>query len=226
MTIPKAPDGKPFTFAPSSIEAFKTCPAQYAAKYFYKTLPYVETAAAKAGNVEHKHLELRLKNNVALPEGYTRGEKYCKAIEAAGGETHAERELAINRDMKFVSWFAKDAYGRVKIDVASYFQTRVFIGDFKTGSVKEDSLQLKINACFLSLENRGMQEYITRYIWLKHDVTTGETFKDFQIPALWAEVFEWVHRMEKAWQEERFEPRKNGLCRNWCANSACKFCGK
>lgn len=224
--IPKNAKGKNFSFSPSAIADYISCPAQYAARRFYMTLPYVETPQMKAGTVEHAHLEARLKHKTPLPEGFTRGERFCRAIEASGGEVHAERELAINRDMKFVKWFAKDAFGRIKVDVTNYLPGKVWIGDWKTGNVKEDSLQLKINACFLSLEGRDISEYVTRYIWLRHDVTTGETFSAGQIPQLWDEVLGWVHRIERAWGTETFEPRKNGLCKNWCAHTACKFCGK
>lgn len=226
MTIPKNAKGKNFSFSPSAIADYISCPANYAAKRFYVTLPYVETAAMKAGTTEHHHLEMRLKNKTPLPPGFTRGERFCRVIEASGGQVYAERQLAISRDMKFTSWFAKDAWGRCTIDVSVLFPNKVNCLDWKTGSVKEDSLQLKINACFLSLEGRDLKEYVTRYIWLKHNVTTGETFQAAQVPALWDEVLSWTHRMEEAWRQERFPERKNGLCRNWCGNTACKFCGK
>src|SRR3990167_2722690 len=112
--IPQNAGGKNFSWSPSAISDYINCPMSYGAKRFYETVPYVETEAMRQGTLEHKMLEERLQSKTPLPAGYTRGEKYCRVIEscAAGGQIFTEKQLAINRDMKFVKWFAKDAYGR------------------------------------------------------------------------------------------------------------------
>jgi hypothetical protein len=183
----------------------------------------------RAGTEEHKALELRLKEKQALPAGYARGEKYCRVIEAcaSGGQIFTEKQLAINRDMKFVKWFAKDAYGRCQIDVLALKGKNCFVGDWKSGNIRENSLQLKINACFVSLLHPELDQFNLRYIWLKHAATTtGEVFKKEQIPSLWEEIFSWVRRMETAWSTESFGPRPGGLCKAWCDVSNCPHCGK
>lgn len=226
MTLPKNAKGKNFSWSPSAISDFITCPAQYAAKRFYCTLPYVESEAMRQGTIEHKHLEDRLVKKTPLPEGYTRGEKYCRAFEGSGGKIFAEREFAITPDLKVVSWFDKQAWGRCKLDVTVIHSTKVSIFDYKTGKIKEDSLQLKINACVISLDLLEIETFVTRYIWLKHNTVTGETFTKAQIPELWDEILHWVYAMTKAWQTETFPARKSGLCRNYCAVTSCVHCGK
>jgi len=219
--------GKAFSWSPSAISDYVNCPMSYGAKRFYETIPYVETEAMRAGTEEHKALELRLQGKT-LPEGYTRGEKYCRVIEscAAGGQIFTEKQLAINRDMKFVKWFAKDAYGRCQIDVLALKGKNSFIGDWKSGSIRENSLQLKINACFVSLLYPELEQFNLRYIWLKHDAATGEVFKKAQIPELWEEIFGWIRRMEDAWATESFAPKPSGLCRAYCSVNNCPHCGK
>jgi len=226
--IPTNAKGKGFYWSPSAINDFITCPAQYGAKSFYCTSPYVETEAALAGKVEHKHLENRLSGGTPLPEGYTRGEKYCRVIEAcaSGGQIFTEKQLALNRDMKFVKWFAKDAYGRCQIDVLALKGKNCFVGDWKSGNIRENSLQLKINACFVSLLHPELEQFNLRYIWLKHDAATGEVFKKAQIPELWEEIFGWIRRMEDAWSREAFPPRPSGLCKAWCDCKGCQHNGK
>jgi len=226
--IPRNAKGKNFSWSPSAISDYILCPQQYAARRFYETLPYVETEAMRAGTVEHKHLEDRLRDKRPLPEGFTRGEKYCRAIEksAQGGKLFTELQLAIDRDMRRVKWFDKSAYGRCQIDVLALKGANSFQGDWKTGNIKENSLQLKINACFVSLLYPEIEEFILRYIWLKHDAATGEVFTKSQIPSLWDEILGWVRRMEDAWQTETFPPRASGLCKNYCAVSSCRYCGK
>jgi len=223
---PTNPKGKKFSWSPSAIGDYINCPRQWAAKKYYENLPYVETIHTKAGKVEHKHLELRMAENKPLPSGYARGEKYCKAFEKARGQVITEQQLAINRDMKFVKWFSKEAYGRCVIDIALLLPKKIACYDYKSGNIRENSLQLKINACFLSLKYPEVEEFVLRYIWLKHDVTTGENFKKSDIPDLWKEIFSWVNRMEESWRTETFAPKPSGLCRGWCGVSSCEFCGK
>jgi hypothetical protein len=225
--IPKNARGKNFSWSPSAIADYVTCPAQYGAKRFYETIPYVETEAMRAGTAEHKALELRLQGK-PLPASYARGEKYCRVIEtcAAGGQIFTEKQLAINRDMKFVKWFAKDAYGRCQIDVLALKGKNCFVGDWKTGGIRENSLQLKINACFVSQLYPDLDQFNLRYIWLKHDAATGEVFKKEQIPSLWEEIFAWIRRMEDSWEREAFAPKPSGLCRAYCSATACPHCGK
>jgi hypothetical protein len=125
---------RPFTWSPSAINDFITCPAQYAAKRFYFTVPYEESEAMRQGTIEHKHLEDRLASKTPLPAGYTRGEKFCAALEGAtanNGELIAEREMAITSDFKLTGWFDKNAWGRCKIDVTAIVGNKLTVLDWK-----------------------------------------------------------------------------------------------
>ena len=220
--------GKNFSWSPSAISDYINCPTQYGAKRFYCTLPFVQTIQMKHGEVEHKHLEDRLLKKTPLPAGYIRGEKYCRILESSGGTLFAEQELAIDENMKFVKWFDKTAYGRCKIDVSLRQDGKVSCYDWKTGNIKEDSLQLKINACFLALKHPEIETFVTKYIWLKHDAVTPKdgVFSKADIPAMWEEILSWVERMKNAWKAERFDPKPSGLCRGWCEVTSCAHCGK
>ena len=220
--------GKAFSWSPSAISDYITCPLSYAAKRFYVTIPYREIEAMKQGTIEHKHLEDRLLKKTPLPAGYTRGEKYCRILESSGGTLFAEQELAIDENMKFVKWFDKTAYGRGKIDVSLKKDNKITCLDWKTGGIREDSLQLKINACFLALKHPEIETFVTKYIWLKHDAVTPKdgVFSKEDIPAMWEEILGWVERMKSAWRTERFDPKPSGLCRGWCEVASCAHCGK
>jgi hypothetical protein len=225
--------GKPFTWSPSAINDFITCPMKYAAARFYFTTPYVESEAMRLGTMEHKFLEDRIALKKPLPDGYTRGEKFCLALEKAtanGGKLIAEREMAISRDMKLVGWFDKNAWGRCKIDVAAIVGDKCSAIDWKTGKPKDDMLQLKINICFLALAHPEINKFTGRYVWLKTGEMTPKgdegVFTREQIPDLWAEILGHTKRMEQAWRSEVFNARSSGLCRNWCDVTTCPHCGK
>lgn len=226
--------GKPFSWSPSAINDYITCPMQYAAKRFYMTLPYVESEAMRQGTIEHKFLEDRIKLKTPLPEDYNRGEKYCRAYEASaakgGGELFAERQIAISEDMQIVDWFDKKAWGRVIIDLTLVLPKKIVIGDYKTGKQKDNILQLKVGMCALALIYPDIETFSGRYIWLKDDTTSPKgdegVFTRDQIPELWAEILGHTKRMKQAWESEVFEPRSSGLCRAWCDVVSCIHCGK
>ena len=219
----KNPNGKKFSWSPSAINDFLTCPLQYAAKRYYETLPFIETQALRDGNIEHKHLENRLKLKTPLPKGFDRGEKYCQALEKTGKVT-AEFELALAEDKTFTSW--RKGFGRLKIDALVKKKNKLSIIDWKTGKPKDDLLQLKIYAAVLSLLYPDIEVFNTRYVWLKFDHTSGAEFYKDEIPGIWQEIDGHIDRMKQAWLEEDFQPRPSGLCRNYCAVSACEYCGK
>jgi hypothetical protein len=235
---PVNPKGKRFSWSPSAINDFLTCPRQYAARRFYETLPYVETEAQRQGNIEHKHIEDRLRDGTPLPDGYTRGELLCRLLEARYDEVIAEQEIAISEDMQFVRWFDKAAWGRTKIDVTALKGDTVAIYDHKTGKKKDDPLQLKIYACIASLKYPEAQRFVTRFHWLKElpafaDVKpaglskllgkalVGTDYTRDQIPGLWAEIHGYIQQMEDAWRSEVFNCRPSGLCRGWCGVTDC-----
>ena len=103
--------------------------------------------------------------------------------------------------------------------------------DFKTGAIKEDMLQLKINLWMLSLKYPEADEFAARFVWLKHNKLTptkgqGGEFTKSDMPAVEDEILELVGRMKKAWEVETFVPRASGLCRAHCPVTTCIHNGR
>lgn len=113
--------GKPFTWSYTALSNFEGCPARYAAEKFYCTAPFVESEAIIYGNRVHTAAEQALKGQkITEPQLLAPILPYLKAFIAqrkAGASVTAELELALNENMQPVSWFAKDAWFRAKLDV-------------------------------------------------------------------------------------------------------------
>ena len=214
MTSPLNAKNKPFSWSFTALADYEGCPKRYAANRFYCVIPWVDTEAIIWGNRVHKAGELFLKG---IPhkdeEALLPVEPYCTAILRTGHKVEAEVEVALTRGMAPVSWFAKDAWFRAKLDVVvtKVKENSVSLLDWKTGGkIKDAPDQLRLCAAALAVVRPYLQEFTGKYIWIaKAD-----------IPKIWQEFLPRVARMEEAWRTERFDPRPSGLC-PWCAVPDC-----
>lgn len=230
MALPTNAKGKPFSWSYSADSDFRTCPFQYAHKRFYCSVPFEETAAIIWGNRVHKAAECFLKAiDPQDEEALAPVERYVTAMLRSGLQCHAELEIALDRDMKPVKWFAKTAWFRAKIDVVllNRKHTEARLYDFKTGkTIKDDEDQLRLCGAALSILYPSVEQYEGKYIWTAHQQVTGiKPFKREDIKYIWEDFLARAARMEQAWRDERFPQRPNGLCRKWCPVKVCPHCG-
>jgi len=224
MTQPLNARGKPFSWSYTALTAYENCPKAYAANRFYCTIPWVDTEAIIYGNRVHKAAELFLKG-IPHPdiEALKPVEKYATAMLRSGHRVEAELEIALTRQLKPVSWFAKDAWFRIKLDIVITKQkVNVWYGDWKSGGrIKEDEDQLLLGLAALAIVRPYLQTFDGKLIWVKHQQTTGiKPITKADIPKVWQEFLPRVQRMEDAWRTETFNPRPSGLC-PYCAVNNC-----
>lgn len=216
-----------FAWSYSRINDFINCPRAFYHKHIKKTIKFEETKAIREGNRVHKTLENRLgPAKIPLPPDLKDAEKYCRVIEANSDLLLVEKQLCIDQSMGFVTWFAKDAWGRGAFDVLSAKDGVVRIYDWKTGKIRDSMLQLKMFAAFASLFLDDCHTFITKYIWLKDDQVTPKepdecTFTREQMPEIWAEIMTYVQRMAQAIALDEFPARPSGLC-GWCQVGDCQ----
>lgn len=230
-----------FTWSYTSMNEFLTCPAQWAAKRFYKTIKEGESEAMRIGNLIHEtaeHYGKKLIGQTYKPSSiHTQYlpmvQKYCDALHASGAELHFEKEMCFDKQMKVSHWKAWDTvWVRSKADVLAKKDVRLSIIDWKTGKYKEDFLQLKMFAVFAALTPgfEDVQEFDPKFIFTKEEppkniLRLPEPIKRSELKGVLAEILGVVRRMEAAWESQNFPCKKNGLCRNYCTNTDCTHCG-
>jgi hypothetical protein len=205
--------GKPFTWSFSAMDQFIQCPRSYAAKRFYCTVKDEGSEATIWGSRVHKAIELRLRDGLTLPEEFAVYEPYCRSVEKMPGLLKVEHQVAFDRNMRLVSWFAPTAWGRSVFDIFVDGDEKVTLIDWKTGKVKDNPMQLKLFAAVASLLCPDAEEYVTKFVWLKYQQTSGAVYQRAEIPAIWGEFMQKVSQMEKAWEYENFPCNPSGLCR-------------
>lgn len=214
--------GRPFTWSFTSLDDFLGCPKRYAHRRFYCDVIEEETEALRDGNRVHKAAEQMLKGEpVSEPHQLPRLQPFLNLFLEArskGALVEAEVEVVLSEQMQPVSWFAKDAWFRGKLDVLVTSGTTCAYYDWKTGSVKDNYDQLKICCAALSIVRPEIEVFAPKFIWLKaplpKDRPQGcDPIKRADIPAIWEDTLGKVERMKKAWASENFPAKPSGLCR-------------
>ena len=218
-----------FTWSYTALNDFETCPMKFAAARYYKTTKFEDTEATIWGKRKHKANELALKEVMKGLEEDLVDWKYVNLLREAakGGELLVESQIAINRKLQVVDWFAQDAWGRGVIDVAIIKNGVAKIFDWKTGREKIDDTQLKVFCILLALKYKEVQEFESRFIWLKTGgISDPMRLKRADLLNELKELLARIERMEQAWNNEIFQARTSGLCKNYCSVIECAHCGK
>lgn len=217
---------------------FNICPRKFAARWFYKTEIFEENEASIWGNRKHKADEMALKGQkevkekgkiITLEEDLVDWKYVNLFLEAqkGGAQLLVEKEIAINRQLKTVEWFAQDAWGRAKIDVGLIVgDDTLKIFDWKTGKEKYDEWQLRIFCLFAALAYPHLQRFEARYIWLKDDkISDAVILTRAELLPILEDTLSKVARMEEAWTNEIFQCKQNGLCKRYCGVTDCPHHG-
>lgn len=207
----------------SAIELFENCPwwfhEERVSKRFKREWSGPE---AEYGKDVHKRLEQRLKNGRPLPDELSNLEPYCAELEGMGGDLHAEYQMAINRQMKPVEWFAKDAWGRAAADVLVVSGDTAVIVDWKTGKPKFPELQSHILAYMTFLHFPHLRHIRSRFIYTKFVEEKGDTY-DMHKDAQWLakEIAGRIRDIAFAYKNKSWPKNPTGLC-GWCPVKSCE----
>mgnify|MGYP000862295896 CR=1 FL=1 len=213
-----------FTWSPTKLQQFATCPRQFAAQHYYKTLPYQETEATIWGNRVHKAAEDYLTGKgVTDPEAFKPVEKWCKVIERITGERMIEEKISVDGDFKTCSY--DDGVGRMIADVAVLSGNTLYVFDWKTGKVKQDQFQLRVYSLLLAIKYPQIEKIVYKYIWVKDDVVTGGELLRKELVPVAKELRQRIEEVKRAWDNENFPTILGGLCKKWCGVTDCPHCG-
>lgn len=207
----------------STLTSYETCPRRHYLTKVARTVTEPQTEAIVWGNTVHKALETRANTGAELPVVIKPYEQLVDSIRSAPGELVVERKFAIDKQFKPTEWKTSWARGIVDIGVINGNKASLF--DWKTGKVKPDSDQMKLMALLTMATYDQITVVDTAFVYLKHNHIDKENFTRDQVPDLWNEFLPRVTRMEKAYEQDKWEPKPSGLCRSWCPCTGCEFNG-
>lgn len=198
----------------SFLKDYTTCPKKAYHKYIARDIPKETSRAAAWGNEIHTALENAIKKpDAELAEN---AKQYAPLVRQLPPSAKAELALGVTREGAPTSFYADDVWGRGKLDVAIVFDDKAILFDWKTGKVREEPLELEIQALLLQAHYPKVKKIIGHYVWLK-DNRLGQPFDVSDTASVWYRVNLWVNEAET---RKEFPPVKNPLC-GWCPVKQC-----
>lgn len=209
---------KPFAWSWSQLENFEGCPWRWYNESWAKTVPYVQTDAAKWGDKVHKALEHRIgPGKIPLPSNMAHLEKFALpviAAEAGGAKLELEQKLGIDRSWEPTTYFGQGVWCRSIGDWLAEKGRKGILGDWKTGKPKTASGQLDLSSAVIMAHKPYLVEVTTTFIWIgEHKAPpTTKTITREELPAIRASFLPRVKAMTDAVDNNRFIKKPSGLC--------------
>ena len=206
---------------------FNTCPRQYEHKYIKKTIPFVESPQVKLGKRFHDAAEKRLDPKIKkpMPKEFKKQAKYIEKLANIPGTHYPEVKMGVTRDFKACQFFSKQVWlrGASDLNIIATDKTAASVFDHKTGSPKfPKPEQLELMALLTFALYPGVEKIKGALLFVMHRQSVSREFvrkedHDF-LRAKWISEFE---EMNEAHGNNVFNPKPNGLCRNWCPVESC-----
>lgn len=223
-----------FTWSFSKVDNFETCAKKY---YNYSVAPKdqrvvdQDTDNIKWGNEVHDAMRDAIKKVKPLPEYMLPYQPWVDRVLAGPGDLMVEQKLGLSQDLSPCPYFGPTIWYRGIVDVARINGKVGLAIDWKTGSPKDNSVQLGLMALCLFQHYPSLVAVRTDFVWLKLDpndpaATTMQVFKREDMPAFVSSLLPRVQKLEWAHKNSEFPPNPSGLCVRYCGVVSCPFHGK
>lgn len=215
--------GKQFTaWSPSRLRDYDKCPAFAKYKYLDKLDEGPESEAIARGNEIDAAAEQYITSRTKELHPALQGVK--KLINELRKEYQKNRvkvqlELALDKSWKVVTWFAKESYVRVKMDVLWILgDGKLQVIDWKTGRFKPDDPnyndQLNLYSVAALSTNLG-KEASAKLVFTDHGEEIERDSGFVILNNLPKEQKKWDKRAKPMLADTRFAPSPGNHCR-WC----------
>jgi RecB family exonuclease len=207
----------------SRLSTFEQCPAQFDYLYVSKRVVNQSNEHSDYGDRVHKVLEAKgkgeLDETALSAEGQQTIERWGALVDkviSRSGDKYFEHQMAVNRNLEPVEWFAPDVWIRSIADVLVVDGATAYCLDYKTGKVKENPTQLQLFAAMVFWHFPDVQTAKTSFIWLKFDEVTNSKYERRFLGALWSALEPRFDKVQEVINLGVFETKPSGLC-PWCA---------
>lgn len=218
---------KVLPYSYSSLTSFETCPWKHYRVKVSKEVKDKPYQAAVDGIDVHKQAE-----DYIVEQKPFEGKYAPKIISTVQDMTvrnkpiHAEKQLAVTRDMQPCGWWDEKAHARGVLDVYQIDGPTAYIKDWKTGKSNAFTQQLKHNSLLVFIHEPEVQTVEYEYVWLKEGHSTkGKVHREFLVDT-WNRFEQRVIVMEEALAKNKWPKKPSGLCRQYCPDVECEHNGQ
>lgn len=214
----------------SRLSTFEQCPAQFDYLYVSKRVQSTTNEAADYGDRVHKVLEKYGRALVGNPadvaevvlddtdEAKSTLKQWGGVVEkltSRSGDKYFEHQMAVNRQLQPVDWFAKDVWIRSIADVLIVDGDTAYCLDYKTGKVKDNPTQLQLFAAMVMWHFPQVNTVKTSFVWLKFNEVTNAKYERRFLDALWRALEPRFDKVQETIDLGVFDTKPSGLC-PWC----------
>ena len=210
----------------SRLSTFEQCPAQFDYLYVSKRVQSTSNEAADYGDRVHKVLEAygngSLDKESLSEEGRSTLKQWGAVVDkimARPGTKLYEHQMAVNRQLQPVDWFASDVWIRSIADVLIIDGDTAYCLDYKTGKVKDNPTQLQLFAAMVMWHFPEVKTVKTSFIWLKFNQMTNAKYERRFLDALWRGMEPRFDKVQEIIELGVFDTKPSGLC-PWCPAKA------
>jgi hypothetical protein len=207
----------------SFLNEYQICPKRTWHKYIGKDVKHETSAAAEWGNKVHAALDKAIGTGSPLSGDTARYAPWASAF--AGQPVETEVRLGLRQDGSPCGWYDDDCAGRSKLDlILTPGDATIRLFDWKTGKVREDNFELRVQAVFAQARNPEARQIWGWYVWLGEGPTgkLGEKHDLTDIETTWAEIDSRLHHIRTAAADNRWPAREGPMCR-FCPVKTCEF---
>lgn len=209
----------------STVKDFQVCKSRYFHKQIAKDVPFEKTAAIEWGNYVHDAFAERLKHRRELPGDIAGYEPFCLAIEQSAALPRmnllVEQSLAVRLDGSPCGFFDEDVFWRGKADVVLCNDESALFFDWKTGGVREDPWELRVQSLLLVAKYPQIKTLKGRYVWLKRSAV-GAMHNLTDVHTTWREMQSIETQIEKSKKSNFWPTTENPLCA-YCPVLKCEY---
>jgi len=216
----------------SSIKLFSTCPKKYESERVTKEVGYQETEATLYGTQLHLAAEEYIRDGKEIDARFAFIKPYLDNLNKISGEKLCELKVGIKKNdagrLEYCDFDDASVWFRGVADLVILDGDRAWIVDYKSGKSAKyaDIKQLALMAAALFLKHPEIKKIKTSLLF----VVSKEFIKEDFTAANGLDIFntysELLTQREIAYNTGVFNPKPNGLCRQWCSTLSCSHNGK
>ena len=214
----------------SSLKLFEQCPRKYQAERVTKEVPFTQGEAALYGEQLHKAAEEYIRDDKPIDPRFAFIQPYLDKLKAIEGIKYCEQKLGVKRvDGRLVAcdFFDPDVWFRGVADLVILSGDIGFVVDYKSGKNAKyaDTRQLALMAAAMFLKYPGLKKIKGSLLFVVSKEFIKDKYEKEYGLSIFSELNGLLTARETAYEADVWNPRPNGLCRQWCPVKSCPHCG-
>lgn len=214
----------------SGIKSFESCPKKFYHLKVVKDFSEPQTDATLYGTAFHEAAEFYIKDGTPLPPQFNFAKPVLDKLNAIKGDKHCEYEMGLTENLEPCGFKDPKVWWRGIADLAiiNHETGKAKVIDYKTSKnakyADKGQLELMALAIFkhfpLITEVDAGLLFVISNDFIKAKYTTADE------PELWAKWMKAYGNMRAAHENDMWNPRPSGLCRQHCVVLDCAHNGR